>query len=144
MATAHARHFFSDGWLIPGRWSRRARRADATPRLAGAFEGGSPLGLVNGPTSRAEQAVRRRVRGNFTAFLPFSRRLKIFSTCLLAANGQRTNEGYRTDFGDIQVAASFLLSESEACTQLFTSPPPCRRVKPRRRGPDGREPALLI
>jgi hypothetical protein len=52
-------------------------------------------------------------------FLPFSRRFELFlSVPFVSTNGtEDPNQGYRSDFGDISLAGSFLLSETEACTQ---------------------------
>ena len=61
-------------------------------------------------------------RGDFSIFLPFSRRFEVFlNVPFVVANGtEDPRRGYRSDFGDMSIAGSFLLSESEACTQLLT------------------------
>ena len=61
-------------------------------------------------------------RGDFAIFLPFSRRFELFlNVPFVAANGtEDPNRGYRSDFGDMPIAAGFLLSESESFTQLAT------------------------
>src|SRR5262249_29515565 len=61
-------------------------------------------------------------RGDLSIFLPFSRRFELFlNVPFVVANGTTDpKRGYRSDFGAMSIAASFLLSESEACTQLFT------------------------
>jgi hypothetical protein len=118
--------FFSEGWLDP--WAGGpAGQEGLTPRHGwlGAFEGVFyRLGLVNGTYQNDlnKPFGGQGYGGNFTAFLPFSRRFEIFlNVPFLASNGtEDPTKGYRTDFGDIQVAGSFLLSETEACTQMFT------------------------
>jgi len=118
--------FFSEGWHEP--WAGGpAGQCGLTPRHGwlGAFEGVFyRLWLVNGTY---QHNVNKPSGGdfygsNFTTFLPFNRRFELFlNVPFLAANGtEDPTRGYRSDFGDLQVAGSFLLSESEAFTQLFT------------------------
>jgi hypothetical protein len=118
--------FFSEGWREP--WAGGpAGQCGLTPRHGwlGAFEGVFyRLWLVNGTY---QHNLNKPFGGdfygsNFTAFLPFSRRFELFFNApYLATNGtEDPTRGYRTDFGDLQIAGSFLLSESEAFTQLFT------------------------
>jgi hypothetical protein len=132
--------FFSEGWREP--WAGGpAGQSGLTPRHGwlGSFEGlFYRLGLVSGTYRNNLNTPYggEGYVGNFTTFLPFSRRFEMFiSAPFLVANGtEDPTRGYRSDFGDVQVAASFLLSETEAFTQLFTSARPCRRVNPRREG----------
>jgi hypothetical protein len=118
--------FFSEGWREP--WAGGpAGQEGLTPRHGwlGAFEGVFyRLALVSGTY---QHNINKPFGGdfygsNFSAFLPFSRRFELFVNApYLATNGtDDPTRGYRTDFGDLQVAGSFLLSESEAFTQLFT------------------------
>jgi hypothetical protein len=118
--------FFSEGWREP--WAGGpAGQSGLTPRHGwlGAFEGVFyRLWLVNGTY---QHNLNKPFGGdaygsNFTTFLPFSRRFELFFNApFIAANGtEDPTRGYRTDFGDLQVAGSFLLSETAACTQLFT------------------------
>ena len=118
--------FFSDGWFDP--WAGGpAGQEGLTPRHGwlGAFEGVFyRLGLVN---TTYQHDVNKPFGGqaygsNFTAFLPMSRRFELyFNAPFISSNGtEDPTKGYQTDFGDLQIAGSFLLSESEACTQLFT------------------------
>ena len=118
--------FFSEGWNEP--WADcPAGQSGETPRHGwlGAFEGTFyRLWLVNGTYQNDlnKPFGGNGYGGNFAAFVPFSRRFEVyFNAPFISANGteDRTN-GYQSDFGDLQVAASFLLSESAACTQLFT------------------------
>lgn len=119
-------NFFSEGWHEP--WAGGpAGQCGLTPRHGwlGAFEGVFyRLWLVSGTY---QHNVNKPSGGdfygsNFTTFLPFSRRFELFlNVPFFAVNGtEDPTRGYRSDFGDVQVAGSFLLSESEACTQLFT------------------------
>ncbi len=118
--------FFSDGWFDP--WAGGPAGQDGlTPRHGwlGAFEGVFyRLGLVNGTYQNDlnKPFGGQAYGGNFTAFLPFSRRFELYlNVPFISANGtEDPTRGYVSDFGDIQVAGSFLLSESEAFTQLFT------------------------
>ena len=118
--------FFSEGWLEP--WAGGpAGQSGLTPRHGwlGAFEGVFyRLWLVNGTyqNNLNKPYGGNGYRGNFAIFLPFSRRFELFlNVPFVAANGtEDPNRGYRSDFGDISIAASFLLSETEAFTQLFT------------------------
>jgi len=118
--------FFSDGWRDP--WAGGpAGQSGLTPRHGwlGAFEGVFyRLALVNGTY---QQGLNKPFGGNaygsnFATFLPLSRRFELYvNVPYIAANGtEDPTRGYRTDFGDVSVAGSFLLSESEAFTQLFT------------------------
>jgi hypothetical protein len=118
-------NFFSEGWREP--WvGGPAGQSGLTPRHGwlGAFEGVFyRLGLVNGTY---QHNLNKPYGGdaygsNFAAFLPFSRRFEIkLDVPFVVANGtEDPTRGYRSDFGDVSVAAGFLLSETEACTQLF-------------------------
>src|SRR6185369_5650822 len=118
--------FFSEGWDEP--WAGGpAGQSGLTPRHGwlGAFEGVFyRLALVNGTY---QNGLNKPFGGNgyganFTTFLPFSRRFELFvNVPFIAANGtEDPTRGYRSDFGDVSLAGSFLLSESEAFTQLFT------------------------
>lgn len=118
--------FFSEGWREP--WvGGPAGQSGLTPRHGwlGAFEGVFyRLWLVNGTY---QNDLNKSFGGdgygsNFTTFLPLNRRFELyFNAPFVAANGtDDPTSGYQTDFGDLQVAASFLLSETKACTQLFT------------------------
>ncbi|MFL5331383.1 MAG: hypothetical protein ACJ8C4_21045 [Gemmataceae bacterium] len=104
-----------------------AGQTGLTPRHGwlGAFEGNFyRLGLVN---TTYQHDVNKpfggnAYSGNFTTFLPLSRRFELFlNVPFVNANGtEDPTTGYRSDFGDVQVAGSFLLSESCALTHLFT------------------------
>ncbi len=118
--------FFSEGWREP--WAGGpSGESGLTPRQGwlGAFEGVFyRLGLVNGTY---QHDLNKPFGGdfygsNFSAFLPLSRRFEVFFNApYIATNGtEDPTRGYRTEFGDLQVAGSFLLSESAAFTQLFT------------------------
>jgi hypothetical protein len=118
--------FFSEGWNEP--WAGGpAGQSGLTPRHGwlGSFEGVFyRLWLVN---NVYQYNLNRPYGGegyssSFITFLPFSRRFELFlSVPFITANGtEDPNRGYRSDFGDISLAGSFLLSESEAFTQLFT------------------------
>jgi hypothetical protein len=118
--------FFSEGWDEP--WAGGpAGQSGLTPRHGwlGAFEGVFyRLALVNGTYQNGlnKPFGGNGYGGNFTTFLPFSRRFELFvNVPFIAANGtEDPTRGYRSDFGDVSLAGSFLLSESEAFTQLFT------------------------
>ena len=119
-------NFFSEGWLEP--WAGGpAGQSGLTPRHGwlGAFEGVFyRLWLVNGTyqNNLNKPYGGNGYRGDFSIFLPFSRRFELFlNVPFVVANGtEDPKRGYRSDFGDMSIAASFLLSESEAFTQLFT------------------------
>ena len=118
--------FFSEGWLEP--WAGGpAGQSGLTPRHGwlGAFEGVFyRLWLVDGiyQNNLNKPFGGNGYRGDFAIFLPFSRRFELFlNVPFVAANGtEDPNRGYRSDFGDMSIAGSFLLSETEAFTQLFT------------------------
>ncbi len=116
--------FFSDGWLDP--WAGGPAGQDGlTPRQGwlGAFEGVFyRLGLVS---TTYQNDLNKPFGGqaygsNFSAFLPLSRRFELyFNAPFISSNGtEDPTKGYQTDFGDLQIAGGFLLSESEAFTQL--------------------------
>ncbi|QDU21546.1 transporter family protein [Urbifossiella limnaea] len=120
--------FFTEGWREP--WAGGpAGQSGLTPRHGwlGAFEGVFyRLWLVNGSYMNGVPSTNggdgSGYSGGIAAFLPLSRRLELYINAPLASpNGSlgATSER-RTEFGDVQVAASFLLSETEATTQLFT------------------------
>ena len=119
-------NFFSEGWLEP--WAGGpAGQSGLTPRHGwlGAFEGVFyRLWLVNGiyQNNLNKPYGGNGYRGDFAIFLPFSRRFELFlNVPFVAANGtEDPKRGYRSDFGDMSIAGSFLLSETEAFTQLFT------------------------
>lgn len=118
--------FFSEGWLEP--WAGGpAGQSGLTPRHGwlGSFEGVFyRLWLVSGTyqNNLNRPYGGNGYRGNFGIFLPFSRRFELFIDApFVVANGtEDPSRGYRSDFGDMSIAGSFLLSESEAFTQLFT------------------------
>lgn len=118
--------FFSEGWNEA--WAGGpAGQYGLTPRHGwlGAFEGAFyRLWLVNGTYQHnLNQPFGGDGYGaNFGTFLPFSRRFELYVNApFVSANGTLDpNQGYRTDFGDLQVAGSFLLSETPAATHLFT------------------------
>jgi hypothetical protein len=120
------RNFFSEGWLEP--WAGGpAGQSGLTPRHGwlGSFEGVFyRLWLVNGTyqNNLNKPFGGNGYRGDFSIFLPFSRRFEVFlNVPFVVANGtEDPRRGYRSDFGDMSIAGSFLLSESESCTQLFT------------------------
>lgn len=118
--------FFSEGWNEA--WAGGpAGQSGLTPRHGwlGAFEGTFyRLWLVN---STYQHDLNQPYGGdfyggNFTTFLPFNRRFEVFvNVPFISANGTAdADRGYRADFGDIQVAGSFLLAESAAATHLLT------------------------
>ena len=118
--------FLTEGWNEP--WAGGpAGQSGLTPRHGwlGSFEGVFyRLGLVNMTyqNNLNKPYGGNGYRGDYSVFLPLSRRLELFlNVPFVVANGtQDTKRGYRSDFGDMSIAASFLLSESKAFTQLFT------------------------
>lgn len=118
--------FFSEGWNEP--WAGGpAGESGLTPRHGwlGAFEGVFyRLWLVSGTYQHDlnQPYGGDAYRGNVSTFLPLSRRFEIYIDApFVAANGtEDPTRGYASNFGDISVAASFLLSETVSCTQLFT------------------------
>lgn len=118
--------FFSEGWLEP--WAGGpAGQSGLTPRHGwlGAFEGVFyRLWLVDAiyQNNLNKPYGGNGYKGDFAIFLPFSRRFELFlNVPFVTANGtEDPNRGYRSDFGDISLAGSFLLSETKAFTQLFT------------------------
>ncbi len=118
--------FFSEGWLEP--WAGGPAGQDGlTPRHGwlGSFEGVFyRLWLVDAiyKNNLSKPYGGNGYRGDFGIFLPFSRRFELFlNVPFVAANGtEDPARGYRSDFGDISLAGSFLLSESKSFTQLFT------------------------
>ena len=133
-------NFFSEGWLEP--WAGGpAGQSGLTPRHGwlGSFEGVFyRLWLVNMTyQNNLNKPYGGNVyRGNFTIFLPFSRRFEMFlNVPFVDANGtEDPRRGYRSDFGDMSIAGSFLLSESEAFTQLLTIGTIVPTGNPRREG----------
>jgi hypothetical protein len=119
-------NFFSEGWNEP--WAGGpAGESGLTPRHGwlGAFEGVFyRLWLVNGTyqNNLYKPYGGNAYSSNFTAFLPFSRRFELYiNVPYINSNGtEDPTRGYQSNFGDLQVAGSFLLSETAACTQLFT------------------------
>ena len=118
--------FFTDGWRDP--WvGGPAGQSGLTPRHGwlGAFEGVFyRLALVNGTYQNNVNKPfgGQAYSGNFSTFLPFSRRFELYlNVPFISTNGTLDpTRGYQSDFGDLQVAASFLLSETAAFTQLVT------------------------
>jgi hypothetical protein len=119
------RTFFSEGWLEP--WaSGPAGQSGLTPRHGwlGSFEGVFYRLWLITPTYQnnlAKPFGGNAYSGNFTIFLPFSRRFELsLDVPFVTANGTvDPKRGYRSDFGDMAVGARFLLSETEAFTQTF-------------------------
>ncbi|QDV34760.1 hypothetical protein ElP_26550 [Tautonia plasticadhaerens] len=119
-------NFFSEGWLEP--WAGGpAGRSGLTPRHGwlGAFEGVFyRLWLVDMiyQNNLNRPYGGNGYRGDAAIFIPFSRRFELFlNVPFVTANGtEDPTRGYRSDFGDISIAGSFLLSETESFTQLFT------------------------
>lgn len=118
--------FFSEGWNEA--WAGGpAGQCGLTPRHGwlGAFEGNFyRLGLVN---TTYQHNLNQPYGGDgygadVAAFLPLSRRFEMYVNApFVKSNGTLDpTQGYQSDFGDLQVAGSFLLSENEAATQLFT------------------------
>ena len=118
--------FFSEGWREP--WAGGpAGESGLTPRHGwlGSFEGVFyRLWLVSGTYQNhlSPPDGGAGYGGNFSTFLPLSRRLELYiSVPFVTANRtDDTSHGYRADFGDLQIAGSFLLSETAAFTQLLT------------------------
>jgi hypothetical protein len=118
--------FFTEGWREP--WAGGpAGQSGLTPRHGwlGSFEGVFyRLWLVNGSYMNGVTSANgdgSGYSGGIATFLPLSRRLELYINAPLSApNGSRSTGERRTEFGDVQVAASFLLSETEATTHLFT------------------------
>ncbi len=118
--------FFSEGWNEP--WAGGpAGQSGLTPRhgWAGSFEGVFyRLWLVDAiyQNNLSKPYGGNGYRGDAGIFLPFSRRFELFLNLpFVTANGtEDPARGYRSDFGDISFAGSFLLSETESFTQLFT------------------------
>ena len=119
-------NFFSEGWLEP--WAGGpAGESGLTPRHGwlGAFEGTFyRLWLVNGTyqNNLSKPFGGNYYRGDASIFIPFSRRFELYlNVPFVVANGtEDPKRGYRSDFGDMSIAASFLLSESKSFTQLLT------------------------
>ena len=118
-------NFFSEGWLEP--WAGGpAGQSGLTPRHGwlGAFEGVFyRLWLVDGiyQNHLNKPYGGNSYRGDFGIFLPFSRRFEMYlNVPYVVATGPSPHRGYRSDFGDMSIAGSFLLSESKAFTQLLT------------------------
>ncbi len=117
--------FFSDGWLSP--WAGApAGREGLTPRHGwlGAFDGVFyRLFLVTAGYSNSINAPSKgnRYFGNYTIFLPFSRRFEIAVNVPFIVTNGTTNpaRGYTSQFGDLAVAPRFLLSETAATSQVF-------------------------
>ena len=117
--------FFTEGWLEP--WaSAPAGRDGLTPRHGwlGTFDGVfyrlwfTRFGYshnLNAPYGG------NRYTGDYSIFLPFSRRFEILlEVPFVVSNGTTSpKHGYTSQFGDLLVAPRFLLSESAATTQLF-------------------------
>src|SRR5262249_40081728 len=63
-----------------------------------------------------------RYFGNYTIFLPFSRRFEIaINVPFVVANGTTDpRRGYTSQFGDLALVPRFLLSESAATSQVFS------------------------
>ena len=131
-----------------GRWSRRAIRPDAAPRVAGVVRRRVLPALACGRDlpEQPEQAVRREwVRGQLFVFLPFSRRFEtVLNVPFVAANGTTDpTRGYRSDFGDLP-------SPRRSCSRrrrLSHSCSPSDRADGSSRdgrAPDDGVPALLV
>jgi hypothetical protein len=117
--------FFSEGWLEP--WAGApAGRDGLTPRHGwlGSFDGVfyrlwfTTFGYanrINAPFGG------NRYTGDYSIFLPFSRRFEIFfDVPFVVANGTKDpTRGYTSQFGDFNVTPRFLLSETAATTQTF-------------------------
>ena len=118
--------FFSEGWNEP--WAGGpAGQSGLTPRHGwlGAFEGVFyRLWLVDAiyQNNLSKPFGGNGYKGDFGIFLPFSRRFELFvNVPFVTANGtEDPNRGYRSDFGDMTIAAGFLLSETKSFTQLAT------------------------
>jgi len=118
--------FFSEGWREP--WAGGpAGQSGLTPRHGwlGSFEGVFyRLWLADAiyQNNLAKPFGGEGYKGDFAIFLPFSRRFELFlNVPFVTANGtEDPRRGYRSDFGDMSIAGSFLLSESAGFTQLFT------------------------
>ena len=117
--------FFSEGWLEP--WASAPAGQDGlTPRHGwrGAFDGVFyRLWLATFGYSNSINAPYggNRYFGNYTIFLPFSRRFEIvMNVPFVVANGTKDPmRGYTSEFGDLAVAPRFLLSETAATSQVF-------------------------
>ena len=117
--------FFTEGWLEP--WaSASAGRDGLTPRHGwlGTFDGVFyRLWFTRFGYSHNLNAPYRgnRYTGDYTIFLPFSRRFEILlDVPFVVSNGTTSpKHGYTSQFGDLLVAPRFLLSETAATTQLF-------------------------
>ena len=115
--------FFTEGWLEA--WAGGpAGQSGLTPRHGwlGSFEGVFyRLWIVDLTYLNSLKKSYRGngYSGNYTIFLPFSRRFEVdVSVPFVNSNGTTDpRHGYRSDFGDLAVNARFLLSESEAFTQ---------------------------
>jgi hypothetical protein len=117
--------FFTEGWLEP--WAGGpAGQSGLTPRHGwlGSFEGVfyrlwltemTYLNNLNKPYGGNGYS------GNYTIFLPFSRRFEMDISVPFDNSHGTTGprHGYRSDFGDLAVTPRFLLSETEAFTQTL-------------------------
>jgi hypothetical protein len=117
--------FFSEGWLEP--WAAApAGRNGLTPRHGwlGAFDGVfyrlwfTTFGYANHLNA---PFGGNRYTGNYTIFLPFSRRFELlFDVPFVVSNGtQDPTRSYTSRFGDLTVTPRFLLSESAATSQTL-------------------------
>lgn len=118
--------FFTEGWLEP--WANApAGRKGLTPRHGwlGSFNGVfyrlwfTTLNFQNGLST---PFAGNRYTSDFSIFLPLSRRFDLFfGVPFVVSNGRKEPPpGYRTSFGDFQVAPRFLLAETRATTQVLS------------------------
>jgi hypothetical protein len=117
--------FFSEGWLEP--WAAApAGRTGRAPRHGwlGSFDGVfyrlwfTTFGYTHNLNTPYHG---NRYTGDYTIFLPFSRRFELaLDVPFVVANGTTNpKQGYTSRFGDLLVIPRFLLSETAATTQLF-------------------------
>jgi hypothetical protein len=117
--------FFTEGWLEP--WAGGpAGQSGLTPRHGwlGSFEGVFYRLWITDITysnNLNKSYGGNGYSGNYTIFLPFSRRFEMdISVPFVNSHGTTDpRHGYRSDFGDLAVTPRFLLSETEALTQTL-------------------------
>jgi hypothetical protein len=118
--------FFSEGWREP--WaSAPAGRDGQTPRHGwlGAFNGlffRLWVTTFSDSTNISPPFHGNQYSGTYQLYLPFSQRFELLvNVPFVVSNGTRAavRGGYATEFGDLAITPRFLLSETEATTQVF-------------------------
>jgi hypothetical protein len=118
-------NFFSEGWHEP--WAGAPAGQDGlTPRHGwlASFDGVFyRLWLTTFSYSNSINAPfgGNRYGGNYSIFLPFSRRFEVFFDVPFVTSNRTADppHGYTSQFGDFTVTPRFLLSETAATSQVF-------------------------